>query len=85
MKQKITLNDAKKFVKMMGLNMNKYKFSINDLKKGMNVELEHGKTSKLTNVTNNDIMMTGKIALAHLLEGYNYYSLLDIMEKFLLK
>lgn len=40
----------------------------------MNVELEHGLISLSTNVTNNDIIMTAKIALAHLNEFPNYYN-----------
>lgn len=82
--KRITVSDAKKFMKNMGLDINDYKFNFNDLVKGMNVELEHGKGNSLTNVSDDNIMITGKIALAHLLEGYNYYDLLDIMEKYLL-
>ena len=33
---------------------------------GMNVELEHGKVNEFTNVTNDDLLTTGKIAYAHL-------------------
>ena len=49
-------------------------FSINDLLTGMNIELEHGLINPNTNVTNNDLMATGKIALAHLMEYPNYYN-----------
>lgn len=50
------------------------KFSIQDLIVGLNLELEHGCVNPATNVTNNDLMMTGKIALAHLMEFPNYYN-----------
>ncbi len=50
------------------------KFSIKDLLTGMNIELEHGTRNPLTNVTNDDLIMTTKIALAHLLEFPNYYN-----------
>lgn len=50
------------------------KFSIQDLIIGLNIELEHGCVNPATNVTNNDLMMTGKIALAHLMEFPNYYN-----------
>lgn len=50
------------------------KFSIKDLLTGMNIELEHGTRNPLTNVTNDDLIMTIKIALAHLLEFPNYYN-----------
>lgn len=48
---------------------------------GLNVELEHGKKLGLTNVTNDDILLTAKIALAHLLEFPDYYERLYKMEK----
>ena len=41
---------------------------------GMNIELEHGYVNPITNVTNNDLLMTAKIALAHLMEFPNYYN-----------
>ena len=49
------------------------KFSANDFLRGINIELEHGKVNPLTNVTNDDLEMTAKIALAHLNEFPNYY------------
>jgi len=48
---------------------------------GMNVELEHGLRSPLTNVTNDNPLMTGKIALAHLEEFPDYYTHLEKLEK----
>ena len=49
-------------------------FTFNDLKKGINIELEHGTINPKTNVTNNDLELTMKIALAHLNEFPNYYN-----------
>jgi len=46
----------------------------------MDVELEHGTIDPLTNVTNDDPLMTGKIALAHLNEFPDYYDRLEKME-----
>jgi hypothetical protein len=48
---------------------------------GLDVELEHGKIDPQTNVTNDEPIMTGKIALAHLNEFPDYYTRLDKMEK----
>ena len=48
---------------------------------GLNVELEHGKRNAFTNVTNNDEILTAKIALAHLSEFPDYYTRLDKLEK----
>ena len=47
---------------------------------GMDVELEHGTTDLLTNVTDNEPLVTGKIALAHLTEFPDYYTRLEKME-----
>lgn len=56
-------------------------FEIEDFLKGMNVEAEHGKDDPQTNVTNDDPVLTGKIALAHLKEDPKYYDKLQKMEK----
>ena len=50
------------------------KFTFEDLVTGVNIELEHGLINPATNVTNNDLVMTVKIALAHLNEFPNYYN-----------
>ena len=67
-----TLKDALWFVNEMGIELNE--FSIKDLLVGMNIELEHGLVSPETNVSNDDLIITGKIALAHLREYPNYYN-----------
>jgi hypothetical protein len=48
---------------------------------GLNVELEHGLNSPTTDVTGNDPVLTGKIALAHLNEYADYYTRLKQMER----
>lgn len=68
------------------LNVNFDKFSPEELLDGMNIELEHGLISPKTNVTDDDLVMTTKIALAHLNEFPNYYNKdygLKVFEKFL--
>lgn len=50
-------------------------FSASDFLTGINIELEHGTINPLTNVTNDDLEMTAKIALAHLNEFPNYYNI----------
>ena len=50
------------------------KFTPEELLIGMNVELEQGLINPGTNVTNNDAILTAKIALAHLNEYPNYYN-----------
>lgn len=79
--KKITLDDVKYFIEKVKLNLDYELFTIHDLLVGMNVELEHGKRDKFTNVTNDDVIMTGKIALAHLNEFPDYYKRLSKLEK----
>jgi len=55
--------------------------AIEQYRMGLDVELEHGKVDQYTNVTNDNPIMTGKIALAHLNEFPDYYTRLDKMEK----
>lgn len=56
------------------LNIDFSKFPFEDFKRGINIELEHGLENLNTNVTNNDLIKTAKIALAHLNEYPNYYN-----------
>jgi len=56
------------------------KFDVEQFRMGMDVELEHGTENSITNVTNDDQLMTGKIALAHLNEFPDYYTRLYKME-----
>lgn len=75
---------SKEEVKEIGgkLGIDWSKFDVEQFKMGMDVELEHGLVDPHTNVTNDDPLMTGKIALAHLNEFSDYYTQLDKMEKF---
>ena len=68
------------------LNVKFDKFTIEEFLDGINIELEQGTVNSLTNVTNDDLLLTAKIALAHLNEFPNYYNPsygLRIFEKFL--
>lgn len=56
------------------LNISLDKFSIKDFMIGYEIELEHGTKFPKTNVTNDDPIITSKIALAHLYEYPNYYN-----------
>jgi hypothetical protein len=56
-------------------------FDVEQLRMGMDVELEHGKRDPATNVTEDNPLMTGKIALAHLKEFPDYYTRLLKLEK----
>lgn len=68
------------------LKINFDKFTPQEFLEGINIEVEHGKINSNTNVTNNDLIMTAKIALAHLNEYPNYYNPnygLKVFEEFL--
>ena len=68
------------------LNINFDKFSLEEFLDGINIEMEHGKVNTETNVTNDDLIMTAKIVLAHLNEFPNYYNKnygLKVFEEFL--
>ena len=76
---KFSLEEAKKVGEKLGIKWDK--FDVEQFRMGMDVELEHGKISPKTNITNDDPLMTGKIALAHLNEFSDYYTRLEKLEK----
>lgn len=77
--KEISSEQAKKIGEVLGVNWSK--FNIQQFKAGMMVELEHGTRDPLTNVTDDDLLTTGKIALAHLNEFPDYYIRLEKMEE----
>ncbi len=56
------------------------KIDLEQFRRGLEVELEHGAHDPETNVTGDDPVLTGKIAWAHLKEIRDYYTRLDQME-----
>ncbi|SDN72409.1 DUF5661 family protein [Bacillus sp. OK048] len=66
---------------LLGIDFNKSKFDLEEFWMGVNTELEHGKISSPTNVTGDDPIITGKIALAHLNEFPDYYKRLKVLEE----
>ena len=66
------LNDAIYAANKLGIIFDK--FTPEDFLTGINIESEHGKINIKTNVTDDDILTTSKIALAHLNEFPNYYN-----------
>jgi Protein of unknown function (DUF5661) len=71
--------EAKQIGKKLGIKWDK--FDVDQFRRGLNVELEHGLRNEETNVTNDDPILTGKIALAHLNEFPDYYDRLVALEK----
>lgn len=79
MKKSFTAEESKQIGEQLGIDWSR--FDVEQFRMGMDVELEHGTISPHTNVTNDNPLMTGKIALAHLNEIDDYYTRLDKMEK----
>lgn len=77
-KKKFTNDEAKNVGEQLGIKWDH--FDVDQFRRGMDVELEHGTIDQNTNVTNNDLIMTGKIALAHLNEFADYYDRLEKLE-----
>ena len=78
-KKHFTAEEAKATGEKLGIDWSK--FDVEQFRMGMDVELEHGKVDTETNVTNDDPVLTGKIALAHLNEFPDYYDRLYEMEE----
>jgi len=71
--------EARRIREDLAIDWNKIDFD--QFTMGLEVELEHGERDPETNVTNNDPLLTGKIALAHLNEFPDYYTRLAKLEK----
>ena len=78
-KENFTKEEAKEIGEKLGIKWDK--FNIEEFRKGMDIELEHGTIDENTNVTNDDPLLTGKITLAHLNEIRDYNTRLEEMEK----
>ncbi len=78
MENKFSAEDAKEVGEKLGITWDQ--FDVDQFRQGMNVELEHGLRDVETNVSNDDPLTTGKIALAHLKEFPDYYDRLEKME-----
>jgi Protein of unknown function (DUF5661) len=76
---RFNLAEAKKIGDALGIDW--CAFGVKQFQAGLEVELEHGASDTQTNVTNDDALITGKIALAHLKEFPDYYTRLSAMEK----
>ena len=62
------------------VNVEGMDIDLDEFRRGLEVELEHGTEFKDANVTNNHPVITGKIVLAHLKESLYYYKLLEVAE-----
>jgi hypothetical protein len=78
-KRRFTADLAKEIGEKLGIDWSK--FDVEQFRHGMDVELEHGTVDPKTDVSSDDPLVTGKIALAHLNEFPDYYHRLDKMEE----
>ena len=78
--ERFTAEQAQAVATEIGLDFDAVPFDLEQFRRGMEVELEHGSHDLMTNVTNDDPIITGKIAWAHLREMPDYYDRLDRME-----
>lgn len=79
-KEAFTVEQATAVASEIGIDFERVEFDVAQFRRGMEVELEHGSRDPLTNVTDDDPIVTGKIAWAHLRELPDYYDRLDRME-----
>ena len=75
-----TADDARAAGEGIGIDWSTSRFDVDQFRMGMDVELEHGTHDVDTNVTDDDMHVTAKIARAHLNEFPDYYSRLAVME-----
>ena len=79
-KSVFTTDQARTIGEQIGIDWATSRFDVEQLRMGMDVELEHGTQDSATNVTDDDEDRTGKIAWAHLNEFPDYYTRLAQME-----
>ena len=77
--RKFTAEEARRIGDQIGIDWGKV--DLEEFRMGLGVELEHGLHDPETNVTGDDEILTGKIALAHLREFADYYTRLDRLEE----
>ena len=79
-RQRFSTDEAAAIGQQLGVDWSSSPFDVDQFRAGMDVELEHGRQDLSTNVTDDDPITTGKIALAHLHEFADYYTRLERME-----
>jgi hypothetical protein len=79
-RSRFTHDEARAAGERIGVDWGSAPFDLEQFRMGMDVELEHGTRDPETNVTDDDVIMTAKIARAHLNEFPDYYTRLAKME-----
>jgi hypothetical protein len=79
-RSRFTPDEARAAGERVGVDWGSAPFDLEQFRMGMDVELEHGTRDPETNVTDDDVITTAKIARAHLNEFPDYYTRLAKME-----
>ncbi|WP_436794845.1 amino acid permease [Actinospongicola halichondriae] len=77
----ITADDAAATATVLQIDFDVVEFELEEFRAGMQIELQHGRGDPDTNITDDDLLTTGKIALAHLNEIPDYYTRLAVMTR----
>jgi hypothetical protein len=77
--RRTTIEEARRVGDAIGVDWDR--FDVEQFRAGMDVEYEHGSHDPQTDVTGDDPIVTGKIALAHMKEFPDYYERLERMER----
>jgi hypothetical protein len=75
-----TADQARLIGEQLGVDWAASPFDVEQFRMGLEEELEHGRRDAATDVTGDDPIMTGKVALAHLNEIPDYCTRLARME-----
>jgi len=78
--RQFTYEEAREIGERIGVDWGAGAVDLEQFRMGLGVELEHGSQDPSTDVTHDDEIITGKIALAHLREISDYYTRLAEME-----
>jgi hypothetical protein len=79
--KRFSAEEARSIGEQIGIDWSTSAFDVDQFRRGLDVELEHGLHDPDTNVTGDDPLTTGKIARAHLNEFADYYTRLEQMEE----
>jgi hypothetical protein len=80
-KRSFTTDEARAIAAKLGIDFGALGCDLEQFRMGLGVELEHGPRDPETDVSGNDPIVTGKIALAHLTEFPDYYTRLAVLER----
>ena len=74
-KQQFSLDKAKQIGDALGIDWSRYE--IEEFRRGLEAELEHGVRDPTKKITQEGLLFTGKIAWAHLNDNPHYYTRFD--------